>query len=63
MLTSAHPLITDNLLALKGHLMTRLSPVLGNLVTVVSWHVIGQHYHISRVASFLEILVLMPVPP
>ena len=63
MSTSVHLPITDDLLALKGHLMTHPSPVLGNLVTVVSWHVIGQHYHISRVASFLEILVLMPVPP
>ena len=61
MSTSVHHPITDDLLAAKGHLTTQPSHVPGNFVTVVSWHVIGVHYHVSWVDLSLLVLVLTPV--
>jgi len=61
MSTSIHHLITDDLLAVKGHLMTWPSHVPNNLVTAVSWNVIHAHYHVSWVDLILWVLVLMPV--
>ena len=58
MSTSIHHPITNNILALKGHIMTWPSHVPGNLVTAVSWHAIGVHYHVSQVILFLWVLVL-----
>src|SRR5882724_6215456 len=40
--------IADDLMAIRAHLSTCPSLVPGNLVVVVSWHAIGELYHISR---------------
>ena len=61
MLTSIHHPITNDLLAVKGHLMTQPGHVPGNFITAVSWHAIGTHYHVSWVNLSLWVLVLMPV--
>jgi len=61
MLNSVNHLITDDLLAMKGHLTTQPSHVPSNLITAVSWHVIGVHYHVSQVDLSLWVLVLTPV--
>ena len=58
MSTNVNHLITCDLLALQGHITTCPSHVPGNLVTAVSWHVIGEHYHVSQAVMFLWALVL-----
>jgi len=40
--------ITDDLMAIKAHLTTRPKHTPGNLVAAVSWHVIGELYHVSQ---------------
>ena len=39
--------VADDLMAIKAHLTTRPNHVPGNLVAVVSWHAIGELYHVS----------------
>src|SRR5882724_2033195 len=39
--------VADDLMAIKAHLTTRPNHVPGNLVAAVSWHVIGELYHVS----------------
>ena len=61
MSNSIHHPITDDLLAVKGHITTWPSHVPSNLITAGSWHAIGAHYHVSRVNLSLWALVLTPV--
>ena len=61
MSNSIHHSITNDLLAVKGHITTWPSHMSGNLITAVSWHVIGAHYHVSLVDLSLWVLVLTPV--
>jgi len=39
--------VADDLMAINAHLTTRPNHVPGNLVAAVSWHVIGELYHVS----------------
>src|SRR5882724_7494675 len=39
--------MADDLLAIQAHLTTHPKHVPGNLVAVVSWHAIGELYHVS----------------
>src|SRR5882724_4166046 len=48
--------MADDLMAIQAHLTTRPKHVPGNLVTAVSWHAIGELYHVSQ--SPLEIIGL-----
>src|SRR5882724_858743 len=52
--------VTDDLLAIKAHLSTHPSHIPENLVAAVSWHAIGELYHISRSPLYLWIRVLNP---
>jgi len=52
-----HP-ITDDLLALQGHFTTHPSHMPSNLIDTVSWHEIGEHYHVSQAIMFPWALVL-----
>jgi len=52
--------VADALLAINAHLSTRPSHVPGNLIVVVSWHAIGELYHVSRSPLYLWIRVLNP---
>jgi len=58
MSNSVHHPITDDLLAIKGHITTWPSHVPGNLIAAVSWHAIGAHYHVSWVDLSLWVLML-----
>src|SRR5882724_3907396 len=40
--------VADDLMAIRAHLSTRPSLVPSNLVAAVSWHAIGELYHVSR---------------
>jgi len=40
--------MANDLMAIKAHLMTQPSHVPWNLITVVSWHAIGELYHVSQ---------------
>src|SRR5882724_3180617 len=40
--------VADDLMAIRAHLSTCPSLVPGNLVAAVSWHAIGELYHVSR---------------
>ena len=42
---------TLELMALKGHLQTWLSHVACNMVALVSWYVIGDHYQVSSIGD------------
>ena len=61
MSNSVHHTITNDLLAMKGHIMTWPIHVPSNLIAAVSWHVIRAHYHVSQVDLSLWVLVLTPV--
>ena len=39
--------MADNLMAIWAHLMTFPKHVPGNLIAMVSWHAIGELYHVS----------------
>src|SRR5882724_1292415 len=52
--------VTNDLMAIKAHLSTCPSHVPGNLVVAVSWHAIGELYHISQSPLYLWIWVLNP---
>ena len=40
--------VADNLMAIQAHLTTHPKHIPGNLVTAVSWHMIGELNHVSR---------------
>jgi len=40
--------IANKLVALQGHVLANPSLVPANLVAVVSWHTIGELYHVSQ---------------
>src|SRR5882724_10239523 len=46
--------MADDLMAIQAHLTTCPKHIPGNLVTAVSWHTIGELYHVSRLP--LELL-------
>src|SRR5882724_3238088 len=46
--------MANDLMAIQAHLTTHPKHVPGNLITAVSWHVIGELYHVSQ--SPLELL-------
>src|SRR5882724_4374046 len=46
--------VADDLMAIQAHLTTCPKHVPGNLIAAVSWHAIGELYHVSR--SPLELL-------
>ena len=50
--------VADDLMAIKAHLSTCPSHLPGNLIAVVSWHAIGELYHVSRLPLYLWIQVL-----
>src|SRR5882724_3952295 len=52
--------VTNDLLAIKAHLLMHPSHIPGNLVAAVSWHVIRELYHISQSPLYLWIRVLNP---
>ena len=47
-------------MAIKAHPLTCPSHIPGNLIAVVSWHAIGELYHVSRSLLYLWIWVLNP---
>jgi len=47
MSTSPSHDITKDLLAIQAHTQTRPSLVPNNVVALVSWHVISEHFHVS----------------
>ena len=40
--------IADDLMAIKAHLTTRPKHTPRNLVAAMSWHAIGELYHVSQ---------------
>src|SRR5882724_13568475 len=61
MSNSIHHPITDDLLAVKGHITTQPSHMPGNLIAAVSWHAIGVHYHVSQVILFLVLVLTLVI--
>jgi len=61
MSTSIHHLITDDLLAVKGHLHDPAQPCAWQPIAASELHAISAHYHVSQVNLSLWVLVLMPV--
>jgi len=39
--------VADDLMAIQAHLTTFPKHIPGNLVAMVSWHAIGELYHVS----------------
>src|SRR5882724_10981531 len=52
--------VANDLMAIQAHLTTHPKHVPGNLVAAVSWHAIGELYHISWSPLYLWIWVLNP---
>src|SRR5882724_8657065 len=52
--------VADDLMAIKAHLSMPPSHIPGNLVAAVSWHAIGELYHICWLPLYLWIWVLNP---
>src|SRR5882724_6439602 len=52
--------MADDLMAIQAHLTTHPKHIPGNLITAVSWHAIGELYHVSR--SPLELLDSLLIP-
>src|SRR5882724_10719829 len=53
--------VTNDLLAIEAHLQARPRHSPSNLVAAVSWHAIGELYHVSRLSLFLWNWLLNPV--
>ena len=49
--TTSNAALTDDLMAIKAHLQVQPSPVPGNLIAGVSWHMIGELYYVSQPVS------------
>ena len=61
MLTNASHDLANDLMAIWAHLQTQLSHIPGNLIAAMSWHAIGELYHVSQLGSHPLSPVLIPV--
>src|SRR5882724_7515112 len=55
--------VANDLLAIEAHLQARPQHSPSNLVVAVSWHAIGELYHVSQLSLFLWNWLLNPVLP
>src|SRR5882724_2809368 len=55
--------VANDLLAIEAHLQARPRHSPSNLVAAVSWHAIGELYHVSQLSLFLWNRLLNPVLP
>src|SRR5882724_1253830 len=53
--------IADDLMAIKAHLTTCPKHTPGNLIAAVSWHVIGELYHVSQSSLGVYDPLLIPL--